>query len=343
MTGVLTVLTDARPGPSSDFGVWPPRDAVAELVEDVYERFSALGLAYGPVFQGLRGVWRRGDETFAEVAIPTEQEAATGGFGVHPALLDAALHAVIFSPVFGDGRVRLPFAWTGMSLWASGARELRVRMVPVDSHTVALELADPAGQLVAGVESLTLREVSGDLVQADGGLADGLFQIDWTKLPARQGPAPAPVGTALPGPEEPVPADVLVRVERPTGDEAEATHTATARVLALVREWLGVERFAGARLVVVTEGAVAPEGVGADPVLSAVWGVVRAARAEAPGRLVLLDVEGGEESWSVVGAALASGEPELAVRGGVVYVPRLGRVSGAGALTAPGGESVWRL
>ncbi|MER6130398.1 polyketide synthase dehydratase domain-containing protein, partial [Streptomyces sp. NPDC001795] len=132
-TGVLAERADSLPVDSFDFGVWPPQGAVAEPVEDVYERFAGLGLSYGPVFRGLRGVWRRGDEVFAEVALPDEHEEMADRFGSHPALVDAALHGAMFTSLFGDGRARLPFAWGGVSLWASGARGLRVRMVPVGS------------------------------------------------------------------------------------------------------------------------------------------------------------------------------------------------------------------
>ncbi|WP_279617359.1 polyketide synthase dehydratase domain-containing protein, partial [Streptomyces bungoensis] len=334
----------AAPGPevSGDFEVWPPRDAVAEPVEGVYERLAALGLAYGPAFRGLRGLWRRGEEVFAEVALTEAHGDLADHFGMHPALLDSVLHAALHGLFGTNGPLRLPFSWSGVSLWAAGATELRVRVAASGPDVVTLELADAAGGVVAAVDSLVLREVADDLAVARDGRLDNLYQVDWVRVPAGAGPVPE-TRAGLPAPGEAVLGDVLVRVGRPADNTPSAVHALTVSALALVREWLGVERFAGARLVVVTEGAVAPEGVGADPVLSAVWGVVRAARAEAPGRLVLLDVDGGEESWSVVGAALASSEPELAVRGGVVYVPRLGRVSGAGALTAPGGESAWRL
>src|SRR5690606_17201532 len=93
--------------------------------------------------------------------------------------------------------------------------------------------------------------------------------------------------------------------------------------------------------VVVTHGAVAPgDHNEPDPALAAVWGLVRAARAEAPERFALLDIDAAAESWSAVTSALGSGEPELAIREGVVYAPRLGRAS-TGILTAPG--SAWRL
>ncbi|WP_330347002.1 type I polyketide synthase [Streptomyces sp. NBC_00582] len=342
-TGALSETSDTPPVDRFDFGVWPPRDAVVVPVEGVYERFAGLGLSYGPVFRGLRGVWRRGDEVFAEVGLPEEQEGVAERFGAHPALVDAALHAVGFTSVLGDGRARLPFSWSGVSWWAAGARGLRVRMVVVGSDAVALELADPAGGLVASVESLVLREASGDLVAVDNGHVDHLFQTDWVKIPASPGPVPAPVRTALPEPDETLPADVLVRVERPADDTAESAHTMTRQVLGLLTEWLAEERFEGGRLVVVTEGAVAWDGAAVDPVLSAVWGLVRSARAENPGRFALLDVDGTDESWAVVNGALASGESEYAVRAGGVFVPRLVRAVSDAGLAVPAGESAWRL
>ncbi|KPI22406.1 6-deoxyerythronolide-B synthase, NADPH:quinone reductase, partial [Actinobacteria bacterium OK074] len=344
VTGTLTAAGEqADPDGAFDFGAWPPPGAVAESVEGLYERFGTLGLSYGPVFQGLRAVWRRGDEVFAEVGLGEEQEAVAGRFGLHPALTDAALHAVMFTPALGDGRARLPFSWNGVTLRASGARGLRVRMVPTGSDAVALELADPAGGPVASVESLVLREATGALTAADR-RREGLFQVDWTKLPVpARSSDPTMIGNSLPGPDEPVPADVFVRVERPAGDSAEAAHTVTTRALELVRDWLAEERFEGARLVVVTEGAVAVDEPSVDPASAAVWGVVRAARAESPGRFALLDVDGTEESWAVVGSALASGEAEFAVRGGAVFAPRLGRVGSGGELAVPAGELPWRL
>ncbi|WP_159056420.1 type I polyketide synthase, partial [Streptomyces sp. DSM 15324] len=267
-TGALSTASAAPPADRFDFGVWPPQGAVAEPVEGVYERFAGLGLSYGPVFRGLRGVWRRGDEVFAEVALPEEQETVAERFGAHPALVDAALHAVMFTSALGDGRARLPFSWSGVSLWASGARALRVRVVELGSDAVALELADAAGGLVASVESLVLREASGDLAKADNRHVDSLFQTDWVKVPASKGPAPASARTALPEPDETVPADVLLRVERPAAaDTAQAAHAVTTRVLGLLTEWLAEERFEGARLVVVTEGAVTLDATAPDPAL----------------------------------------------------------------------------
>ncbi|MFG2197161.1 SDR family NAD(P)-dependent oxidoreductase, partial [Streptomyces sp. NPDC048639] len=345
-TGVVSPEAEApRPDEPFDFAVWPPRDAVAESVDGAYERFAGIGLSYGPVFQGLRGLWRRGDEVFADVALPAEHEELAQRFGLHPALLDAVLHAVLRGVFGADGSLRLPFVWSGASLWATGARELRVRVAPVGPDAVALELADTTGAAVASVESLVLREAPGVLAPAQDGSRDGLFQLDWARVPASAGPVPE-VRAGLPAPDDPVAGDVLVRTERPFGSEPAAAHALAANVLALVRGWLAEERFEGARLVIVTEGAVGLDEELPDPALAAVWGLVRAARAENPGRFALLDVDGAEESWAVVAGVLASGEAECAVRGGAAFVPRLGRVTSVGELALPVGESegsLWRL
>ncbi|WP_193515073.1 beta-ketoacyl reductase, partial [Streptomyces griseoloalbus] len=113
------------------------------------------------------------------------------------------------------------------------------------------------------------------------------------------------------------------------------------RVLGVVQEWLAGERFAGSRLVVVTRGAV-PVGSGGDPVQAPVWGLVRAALAENPGRFALADVDGGTGAGvDVAVAAVVAGESEVAVRDGAVLVPRLTRLPSPAsedvpALDAPG-------
>ncbi|WP_162231721.1 polyketide synthase dehydratase domain-containing protein [Allosalinactinospora lopnorensis] len=80
---------------SFDWGEWPPQGAVSVGVEGVYERLLERGYTYGPVFQGLRAAWRRGEELFAEVALSEQARADAGRFGLHPALLDAAVHEAL--------------------------------------------------------------------------------------------------------------------------------------------------------------------------------------------------------------------------------------------------------
>ncbi|MGW2811967.1 type I polyketide synthase, partial [Streptomyces sp. NPDC001450] len=374
--GLLAPATTAQAHDDtvSDLAEWPPKGAEPCPVTDMYDRFAGAGLAYGPLFQGLRTVWRRGDEVFAEVVLPEEHEGLAGRFGVHPALLDSALHAILFGPVGEAGAGRLPFSWNGLSLYASGARALRVRVAPAGSDAVSLYLADPAGGAVASVESLALREVPSELMAATGAAApSGTYRIDWTPLPS-SAPAPAPADEASPvdsrtvlltdyatpddQPDDrpsaaraavpvrtwseltravhdgdPAPETVLLPwsgpVDAPLGGSAAAAHAVTAAALAFVQDWLAAEELTDARLVFVTRGAVAVEAdEESDPALAALWGLVRSARTENPGRLALADLDGTPEAWDTLVALLARPDApadgaELAVRGNTVLVPRL--------------------
>ncbi|MGW7369816.1 SDR family NAD(P)-dependent oxidoreductase, partial [Streptomyces sp. NPDC054841] len=381
------VLTSAVPTADADLSVWPPRGAASVDVDALYDDLAASGLAYGPVFQGVRAAWRLEDEVYAEVALP--EDTAVRGFGLHPALLDAALHAVAlgdFFPDSGSEGARLPFAWSDVSLTATGASALRVRLAPAGTDAVTLSVADAAGQPVASVGSLVLRPLdAGKLADVLAPATDALFRLDWERY-GLLGTAATPPGSwtcldagpplggaALPlaGQAPPVPAAAdlaallaatdprttvpstaamlepavsettesgvpeLVFVpllsDEPAQDAA-SIRRETHRVLELVQGWLAEERLADSRLVFVTRGAMAAgagEGV-RDLAHAPVWGLVRSAQSENPDRFVLLDL-GPDDAldvaalWPLLTGAGADSEPELAVRGGELRVPRLVR------------------
>ncbi len=389
-----------------------------------------MGLEYGPTFQGLRAVWRREEEVFAEVALPEGETAGT--FGLHPALLDSALHALGVAPLgWGSapegGTVHLPFSWREVAVSRSGVSHLRVCLWQAGEEAVSLALADEAGSPVGRVGSLAVRPVSAaQLSGARGGREESLFELGWTALPGSAG-APAgadgiedpegsrsarawavlggrqgAVAAALealgesdaPAGEAPVyrdlaalgqaiesglgavaeddsavlaggtaadaPGTVLVDctpeggawagARPPAGAELDdggvpaAVGASVRGVLGLLQGWLADERFASARLVLVTRGALAVEA--GEPVSdlagAAVWGLVRSAQSENPGRFVLVDLDGVQDSWRALRAALASDEPQVAVREGIVLGARLVR-AGSGALAAPAGAGEWRL
>ncbi|CAM5667132.1 hypothetical protein SCANM63S_07082 [Streptomyces canarius] len=106
------ILSAAPVALAADLTVWPPRGATPLDTADMYDRYAAAGFGYGPAFQGLRAAWRRDDELFAEVALPDDQHDQARHFGLHPALLDAALHVTGLADA---AEARLPFSWTGMS------------------------------------------------------------------------------------------------------------------------------------------------------------------------------------------------------------------------------------
>ncbi|WP_328947391.1 SDR family NAD(P)-dependent oxidoreductase (plasmid) [Streptomyces sp. NBC_00250] len=346
VSGVLAG-TPPTTGPAFDeLLTWPPQHAETVPLDDTYERLTALGYEYGATFQGLRALWRGAHgTTYAEVALPADQHEAAAGYGIHPALLDAVLHPVVLdaADAADPDTIRLPFAWSGITTHAVGATTLRVRIERTGTDTVGLHLADATGAPVATVDSLMLRPVAKDKL-APAATTDGLFTVAWTTLTPAGGPAPRI--TELPAGTDTLPdadagdhtADVLlVRVDAGSPPTPAAAHENAARALALTQRWLADERFDGTRLAFATTGAVATtpgeavDGLSAAPV----WGLLRAVQSEHPDRIVVLDVDGTSEAEERLPAALATGEPQLALRGTRLHAPRLSRDRAPAPADAP--------
>ncbi|MEW1841441.1 SDR family NAD(P)-dependent oxidoreductase, partial [Nonomuraea angiospora] len=327
-------LADAAPAPVEGLEQWPPPGAAVIDVSDAYDLLLDMGYEYGPVFQGLQAAWSRDRDVFAEVALPEQAHADAARSGLHPALLDAAMHAQLIA---GDRQTVLPFSWGGARLHAAGASSVRVRISRIRDTSIALTIADADGAPVLSVESLAVRPVSaGQLTAASGGNADSLFRVDWAPLSLAPGGAGDLTELAAVAEGAEVPEAVTYVVSAPEGEVLDAVHEITAEALGVIQEWLADERFTTSRLVVVTRGAVAVQAAESLDVGTApVWGLVRAAEAENPGRFVLVDVDGSAESWRALGPVVASGEPEVAVRDGQVRVPRLVKAQ------VPAGEPVF--
>nr|WP_320064923.1 SDR family NAD(P)-dependent oxidoreductase [Micromonospora sp. RTGN7] len=340
------VLAPGGADASEGLAEWPPPDATAVPVEPIYEQLHRLGVDHGPTFRGLRAAWRTDEGVFAEVALP--DGTATGGFGLHPALLDAALHVVGLTDDDAEAPgARLPFAWSGVALAAVGATTLRVRVTRAGS-AVCLTLADGTGAPVARIGSLVSRPIGADQLDAADPAELPLFDLRWTALPLPARPATGIValdaaaslaGTTLPGGlaalAEAVDAGrhdprlvLLAAGDAPAGDPLEATRTRLATTLAALQEWLADDRFAARRLVVLTRGAVPADLTGkvTDLPGAAVWGLIRSAQLEHPDRFVLVDLDADADADAdadLLGRALASDEPQLALRDGRLLVPRL--------------------
>ncbi|MEW1725098.1 type I polyketide synthase, partial [Streptomyces sp. NPDC093109] len=360
--GTRTAEADGAVATGFDAGVWPPAGAEPVDLDGCYERIAALGFDYGPTFRGLRAAWRKGDEVYAEVALPEGSDTEAGAFGLHPALLDAAQHAAAFTDLGAISRGGLPFAWEGVTLTAAGASAVRARLAPVGDDAVSIAVYDMAGGPVLSVDSLVSREVPAEGLAADGQLPgaihrDSLFRVEWTEV-RRAGTVAAvavvaedafgladalrasdtlvtahPDLASLAASDGPVPEVVLIAaaggVSRSVPEE---THALGARVLGQVQGWLDNARFAGARLVFVTRGAT----TGADLAAAAVHGLVRTARTENPGRFGLLDLGDVASAAALVRAlAVAADEPDLAVRGGELLAARLTRVPAPASVPVP--------
>ncbi|GAA2529815.1 type I polyketide synthase [Pilimelia columellifera subsp. columellifera] len=212
-----------------------------------------------------------------------------GGYGLHPALLDAAVRTVIEPGT-------TPVTWTGVALHATGATALTVH-----GDGRRLLLTDPTGAPVLSAAAVT---TGPDTTAPGAGLP--LFHTAWTDIDL---------------PSEAAPLPDTRHYEVPAGDP----RAVLAEVLATLRSWLTGSDAAGGRLVVHTSDRD-------DISTAAVWGLVRSAQSEHPGRIVLVATD--ERSRDALPGALATGEPQIRVREGRAQVPRLVRTPPSDGRTA---------
>jgi acyl transferase domain-containing protein/acyl carrier protein len=357
-SGWLGPAVDAGAALSAEFAVWPPEGAVPVQVAGLYDGLAAAGYGYGPVFRGLRRAWRRGEDVFAEAALPEDAAIAASGFALHPALLDAALQVAGLAAAGGSSaaEVRLPFAWTGAQVYCAGASALRVRLRLDAKGDVSLAAADSTGAPVVSVDSLVSRPLAATVPSGDGdALRDALFEVRWRPVPAADGKTePGPWAIAGSDPfglaetitqaggypdlqaladaitvGEPLPEAVLVcGGTAATQDPPASARAEAGRLLRIVQDWLNAGWRGTARLIVVTRGAMAArsEHDVTDLTGAAIWGLIRSAQSEHPGQVVLADLPTDSKAdAAALARGLATGEPEFAIRDGVAYVRRLTR------------------
>ncbi|HXS47338.1 MAG TPA: polyketide synthase dehydratase domain-containing protein, partial [Solirubrobacterales bacterium] len=344
------LLSPQAPQAHEPLAEWPPSGATEIDVEGLYDQLGAYGLEYGAAFQGLTKAWQDGKAVYAELSLADAQREDVQRFGIHPALLDSALHGIGFLPDSGSGSgegVKLPFAWGDVSLHAVGATELRVR-IEGKGEAASLTLADPSGTVVVAVGSLRLRPLDLSQLQGAGGARDELLGLRWVEVSGEgepsSGDGPTRLasigGLDLPGVERHRDVEALC-AGLGDGEEApelvlwepapgrsqglpEAARATTQDALELLQEWLSEESLTGSRLVVVTRGAVAAtEGEAPDLALAPLWGLLRCAQAENPDRFALVDTDGSEASLAALSAALGlEEETQLALREGQLLAPR---------------------
>ncbi|MFD3554436.1 type I polyketide synthase [Streptomyces goshikiensis] len=236
---------------------------------------------------------------------------------------------------------------------------------------IGLVLADETGAPVATIRRLFLRPLPRTGSGAVRTPAGSLFRVDWTRSPqplaaspvptwgvlagadagagARDVLAPAshgvPVYTDLAAAADAAPEVVVAPCPGPPAADGDVepagqVHRTARWALALVQAWLAEPRLAGSRLVVVTTDAVdtgtvdtgtADTGAGISTAQAAVWGLIRSAQRENPGRFALVDLDAGPDSATALPALLSGARPETAVRKGMAHVPEIVRVPGPAA------------
>ncbi|MFJ9363166.1 type I polyketide synthase [Nocardia sp. NPDC101769] len=357
--GVLASASRTADTDTRGLTVWPPAGATPGLEPGpAYETLTALGHQYGPAFRGVRRIWHRGDDIFAEVALPGSV-ADADSYGLHPALLDAALQPVFAAatPLQADA-IRLPVVWEDVDLHAVGAKTLRVRLTSAGMDRFRWALGDGTGRIIAegtvGIGTVALTE------RAAGGSArqNALYSVDWLTIPVwrgryatRQGEwaivggeplgvrgEAGPVGypdleslyEAVDSGTEVPSVVVLSRVSSVTAVEPGARPPQVLRdelalTLRQLQIWLTAPRFADTELVILTRGVQAAEAVEdvTDLVGASVWALVRTAQWEHPGRIVQVDLDEAGISLDQIATVLRLDEPELALRHGEFLARRL--------------------
>nr|WP_237330473.1 type I polyketide synthase [Streptomyces sp. BA2] len=323
-TGTLTTTQE----PAEPLTQWPPANATPVEISNLYEQLAEAGYEYGPTFQGVTSVWSQPDGTLhAEINLP--EEADPSGHTVHPALLDATLHPLA-TQTTSTGETRLPFAWTGVTVHATDATHLRVTLTTT-GNDITIQAWDPTGAPVATINTLTTRPIDPTTLHknTDTGTRNSLFHLTWK---------PAEAGTIDVDPNE---VDIYLPKRDGDSHDPTAAHTATEALLAHLQSWLATNDATNRRLVILTQHAVATHPAEDIHLAHApLWGLVRAAQSENPGRIHLIDTDDPADT-SYLADALATGEPQIAVRHGQFLVARLERAEGNGVLDLP--EESWKL
>ncbi|MEZ4449705.1 MAG: polyketide synthase dehydratase domain-containing protein [Nannocystaceae bacterium] len=329
--GRLAAAAPEPPAVPPELEAWPPADAEPVDLEGLYRRLVAQGLVHGPTFLRIQACRRRGDALFVRVAMPEAPGFDPEAFGL-PVLLDACLHALLLLGE-GPDVLQLPFSWSEVAVYAAGARELRVQIevrTGDGPEHVRLVAADASGQLVAHVGGLVVRQASAAQVQdALRSPVRDLYRLDWSavtppepaasssawvlggdgalaaSLDLRHLPDVAALRGAL---DREVPERVILDATQagapgPEGDlaaedagVAARARGAAAQALTTIQALLAEPRLDRAALLWLTRGAVAsgPGDRAEDLAHATLWGLVRSARGEHPGRILrLVDLDAG--------------------------------------------------
>ena len=158
-------------------------------VESFYETIRAAGLDYGVKFRCIQQLWHRNHEMLARLELPAELVHESQRNTVHPALLDACLHAV-FADVHCTGdpdRIFLPYRIDRVRFYRRPTRNIwaDVRVTRNDDEYLCSDtlIFDEAGELVAEVLGLTCKRLAGAGSRQADTLYEGCFEYQWTPAP----------------------------------------------------------------------------------------------------------------------------------------------------------------
>lgn len=352
------------PSPRASAFLEPPDGASWIPAEVVYASLAAREAVYDAGARTLVALANVGDVIFGRAKLDAAAAARSAGLEAHPALLSAIHHAIAFVVAGGGDEIIMPVGWSDVRSYADAAGEIRFRARLAERNGVTeatLLVATPDGVTVLD-GTMELAAVSrAELRSADRRVDDHLYRLELVPLaaaPRSSSGAPHARSAVVIGGDgrlgkllgartvpdvealvasldagDRAPARILVDASSrvPAGESlAVAAGTTAASGLTLLQRVAADARLDTAELVWVTCGAIAagPDDPVDDLARSTLWGLVRAARIEQPGRsLRLIDFGVEQVERDPLSAALeVADEPEIAVRQRKVFVPRLGRL-----------------
>ncbi|HEV2370648.1 MAG TPA: thioester reductase domain-containing protein [Streptosporangiaceae bacterium] len=356
----------------------PPRGAEPIDVSALYSDLADLGYGYGPTFQGIKQAWHVGDEVWARAALPESAEASAIRYGLHPALLDSAMHSLLLTQRLqnrtGDD-LFVPYEAERLSLREKGLSEIWVRAADFElgdgEFWASLDIYNSDGHNVGRLHRLHARRVDRAAMRrlAAAGVDRFQFEVSWRHVdtdnvemggswgllcPAGEVPWARELKTSLARAgiqvlkvtdlEDAEDLDGLLCLWDSSADVVSQAHDFSATALAQLQA--AAEAGFQPPLVWATRQAV---GTGADDMAAGLgagplWGLMRTARNEHPELTLRMIDLGGEEvgRQALAPALMLAAEPECALRHGQVLVPQLKRVSAGADLTIPA-EGTWQL
>ncbi|MFL6653180.1 MAG: thioester reductase domain-containing protein [Sulfurifustis sp.] len=355
----------------------PPADGEPIDVDALYKDLAHLGYGYGPTFQGIREAWHVDGVVWAKAALPESAASSSIRYGMHPALLDSAMHSLLLTQRLRDSvseDLFVPFEAERLSLWREGLAEMWVRVSEFEmgdgEFWASLDLFDMQGNNVGRLHRLHARRIDRAVLRrlTSAGVDRFQFELAWEPIETQNPETPGTWGLMVCG-QAPWAEDVRARLTQAgfeireisqineaesldgviclwgtEGDVIANAHKISLMGLAQVQA-LASAGFQ-APVVWVTRSAVGTSiddrvsGLGA----GALWGLLRSARSENPDlKLRIVDIGDEPGDLDVLASAITLDvEPECALRRGQVLASRLERASSEGGVVLPT-EGMWRL
>jgi len=166
---------------------------------ECYEVFKAMGLNYGPGYQGIEGVYIGEDQVLAKLALPSCTSGTQEQFTLHPSLMDSALQSSIGLMMLTKDPIEkisikpaLPFALEKIeiigkctsAMWAL-IRYTKGSKADDKLQKINVDLCDEQGNVCVRMKGFSSRVLEGEVgtVQTSIAAQTLIFEPGWKEQP----------------------------------------------------------------------------------------------------------------------------------------------------------------